>query len=305
MRMLKVMMFAIVSVILVLTGCEKDEVVPIVDDVKVEQTEEETALKDEQQSQEESEETKEQVEPNKTDEEKTSDSERIPNVSEENKATESKASGTGNSEEKQAEEPTKKAAEQNTNTNTNTNTTSVNKPIATPEKELTTNKSNEKQTETVQESNKAATTTQKSQPIAVKEPTTPKPNEKQTTTVKEQTPSPQPKKEETKQTVTVSIVGEGTILSSTKVEISEGNSVLDVTSKILKEKGIPISVRGSGSGAYVEGINNLYEFDRGPLSGWEAKRNGVKIDRSAGAIKVGNGDTIQWIYTTDYKEDAN
>ena len=300
MRMLKVMMFAIVSVILILTGCEKDEVVPIVDDVKVEQTEEETALKDEQQSQEESEEKKEQVEPNKADEEKTSDSERKPNASEENKATESKASGTGNSEEKQAEEPTKKEAEQNTNTNT-----SANKPNATPEKESTTTNSNGKQTEPVKEQNQVATTPQKSQPNVVKEPTTPKPNEKQPATVKEQTPSPQPKKEEAKQTVTVSIVGEGTILSSTKVEISEGNTVLDATLNILKQKGIPISVRGSGSGAYVEGINNLYEFDRGPLSGWEAKRNGAKIDKSAGAIKVGNGDTIQWIYTTDYKEDAN
>jgi hypothetical protein len=301
MRKLKVMMFAIISVILVLTGCEKDEVVPIVDDVKVEQSEEKTALKDEKQLQEESEETKEHVEPNKADEEKTSDSERIPNVNEENKATESKVSGTGNSEEKQAEEPTKKAAEQNTDTNT-----SANKPNATPEKESTTTKSDGKQIEPVKEPNQAATTPQKSQPNVVKEPTAPRQNEKQpTTTVKEQTPSPQPKKEEAKQTVTVSIVGEGTILSSTKVEISEGNTVLDVTSKILKEKGIPISVRGSGSGAYVEGINNLYEFDRGPLSGWEAKRNGAKIDKSAGAIKVGNGDTIQWIYTTDYKEAAN
>ncbi|MBZ5751092.1 DUF4430 domain-containing protein [Metabacillus rhizolycopersici] len=302
MRLLKGMMFAIISVILILTGCEKDKVVPIVEDVKVEQTEEKTALKDEQQSQEEPEETKEQVEPNKADEKKTIDSERTTSASEENKAIESKASGTGNSEEKQVEEPTKKTAEQNTNTNTNT---SANKPNATPEKESTTTKSNGKQTEPVKEPNQAATTTQKSQPNVVKEPTTPKPNEKQPATVKEQTPSPQPKKEETKQTVTVSIVGEGTILSSTKVEISEGNTILDATLNILKQKGIPISVRGSGSGAYVEGINNLYEFDRGPQSGWEAKRNGAKIDRSAGAIKVGNGDTIQWIYTTDYKEDAN
>lgn len=294
-------MFAIVSVILILTGCEKDEVVPIVEDVKVEQTEKETALKDEQPSQAELEEAKEQVESDdKADEEKTDDSERPVTVSEEKKVVESKASSAEPNEEKQAEEPTKKTVEQNTHTNT-----SVNKPIATPEKELTTNKSNEKKTETVQEPNKVATTTQKPQPIAVKEPTTPKPNEKQPATVKEQTPSSQPKKEEAKQIVTVSIVGEGTILSATKVEISEGTTVLDATLTILKQKGIPISVRGSGSGAYVEGINNLYEFDRGPLSGWEAKRNGAKIDRSAGAIKVGNGDTIQWIYTTDYKEDAN
>jgi hypothetical protein len=108
-----------------------------------------------------------------------------------------------------------------------------------------------------------------------------------------------------KQTVNISIVGDrGTILSSTKVEIKEGNTVLDVTLSILKQKGIPISVRGSGSSAYVEGIDNLFEFDHGPLSGWTAKRNDTILDQSSDAIQVKNGDTIQWIYTSNDKEDG-
>ena len=41
--------------------------------------------------------------------------------------------------------------------------------------------------------------------------------------------------------------------------------------KDLKEKGIPISVRGSGANAYVEGIANQFEFDHGPQSGWKVK----------------------------------
>lgn len=300
MKLLKGMLVAIASVMLILTGCEKDEVVPVAN-VKVEQTEEKTALKDEQPSQEESKETKEQAESNdKADEKKADDSEHTTTENEEKNTAESKAPSTEKNEEKQAEEPAKKTAEQNPNTNT-----SVTKQHTAPEKESATAESKGQQKEPVKESNQEAVTTKQSQPNIVKEATAPKPKETQPATVKEQPPAAQPKKEEVNQTVTVSIVGEGTILSATKVEISEGNTVLDATLTILKQKGIPISVRGGGSGAYVEGINNLYEFDRGPLSGWEVKRNGAKIDRSAGAIKVGNGDTIQWVYTTDYKGDAN
>lgn len=78
--------------------------------------------------------------------------------------------------------------------------------------------------------------------------------------------------------------------------------MLDATLHILKERGIQYSVRGSGSSAYVEGINNLYEFDDGPLSGWLAKKNGKSIKQSAGVTSVNDGDAIQWIYTTNYKK---
>lgn len=93
------------------------------------------------------------------------------------------------------------------------------------------------------------------------------------------------------------------IVTPTKVTIQKGDTALDATQKILKQKGIQISVRGSGASAYVEGINNLYEFDRGPLSGWTAKKNGSTLGRSAGSTSVKAGDTILWIYTTDYKKE--
>lgn len=120
---------------------------------------------------------------------------------------------------------------------------------------------------------------------------------KQTTT---KTPEPQ-------LTVTISILSNDlkkTILSPTKVPIKNGDALLTTMRTILKQKGIPISVRGSGASAYVEGIGDLYEFDHGPLSGWTAEKNGVKLDRSAGITTVKNGDSIQWIYTTDYTKDT-
>ncbi|MGV3464654.1 MAG: DUF4430 domain-containing protein [Heyndrickxia sp.] len=108
--------------------------------------------------------------------------------------------------------------------------------------------------------------------------------------------------------VTISVISSDlnkTILSPTKVTIHNGDTFLTATRSILKQKGIPISVRGSGASAYVEGIGDLYEFDNGALSGWIAEKNGVKLDRSAGVKTVKNGDIIRWIYTTDYTKGTN
>lgn len=123
-------------------------------------------------------------------------------------------------------------------------------------------------------------------------------------------PKPAPKstsKPVNKQTVTVSIRGDsqtGTILSPTKVPLQNGDTALEVTLRIAKQKGIPVSIRGSHSTAYVEGISNLYEFDHGPLSGWTIKVNNKYVSRSAGAVAVKAGDVIQWIYTNDYTKDT-
>ena len=49
--------------------------------------------------------------------------------------------------------------------------------------------------------------------------------------------------------------------------------------------------------AYIEGINNLYEFDCGELSGWMYKVNGWFPNYGCSACKVENGDDIVWCYT--------
>jgi hypothetical protein len=96
----------------------------------------------------------------------------------------------------------------------------------------------------------------------------------------------------------------GTILSVSKAAYKKGDTVLTMTLNLLKQKGIQYSVRGSGATAYLEGIDNLYEFDDGPLSGWNVILNGKLLSKSAGAMKLTNGDHIVWSYTTDYKKDG-
>lgn len=114
-------------------------------------------------------------------------------------------------------------------------------------------------------------------------------------------PTPQPKKD----TVTISIVisSSEVPLGATSVEIEEGDKVLDPFVKISKARGIQYSVRGGGSSAYIEGIANVYEFDRGQGSGWMYRINGVFPDRGVGAVPVQNGDRIEFLYTTDLGKD--
>ncbi|MED0756442.1 DUF4430 domain-containing protein [Aneurinibacillus thermoaerophilus] len=109
-----------------------------------------------------------------------------------------------------------------------------------------------------------------------------------------------------KKMVSFSIVADkerGTILSPTEVEIQEGDTVLDVLKRVTREKKIQMEYRGVKATAYVEGIDNLYEFDRGSKSGWMYRVNGVFPNKSAGIFPVKAGDKIEWLYTVDLGRD--
>lgn len=86
------------------------------------------------------------------------------------------------------------------------------------------------------------------------------------------------------------------ILPVTEVEFSEGQTVFTVLYDITRGKGIHMEYSGSKKYAYVKGINNLYEFDRGGTSGWKYSVNGEFPNKSCGAYSVKKGDIIEWKY---------
>lgn len=95
----------------------------------------------------------------------------------------------------------------------------------------------------------------------------------------------------------------GIILQNMKVEFSEGDTVFDILVKVTHKKGIHMEYRGSGSNTYIEGINNLYEFDGGSNSGWMYSVNGVYPNYGVGAYKVKSSDVIKFNYTCNLGAD--
>lgn len=89
----------------------------------------------------------------------------------------------------------------------------------------------------------------------------------------------------------------GTILAKSTVEFKEGYSVYDVLKATCSAAGINLSAKNSSMGIYVEGINNIFEFDCGGTSGWMYSVNGTAPNHSSSQHKVKDGDNIVWYYT--------
>lgn len=97
----------------------------------------------------------------------------------------------------------------------------------------------------------------------------------------------------------ISITGDGKeILQSLEVTFKDGDTVFDLTADVTLARGIQRDFSGRGKSVYITGIDNLYEMDRGPESGWIYLVNGVSPSMSCGAYTVNAGDIIEWRYTT-------
>ena len=98
----------------------------------------------------------------------------------------------------------------------------------------------------------------------------------------------------------------GIILAPTEVTFYDGESVYDVLQKVCREKGIHMEASWTPvyNSAYVEGINNLYEFDCGSLSGWMYGVNGWYPNYGCSRYRLVQGETVVWRYTCDLGRDV-
>ena len=93
----------------------------------------------------------------------------------------------------------------------------------------------------------------------------------------------------------------GIILSTTTVTVTECESAYDVLRRACTNAGIPLDASGSSGygSAYVRGIQNIYEFDCGSLSGWKYRVNGTVPNYGCSSYILQEGDSIQFYFTTD------
>ena len=99
---------------------------------------------------------------------------------------------------------------------------------------------------------------------------------------------------------------DGWILEPMTVTFYAGESVFNVLQRTLKEQGIHMehSYTPAYHSAYVEGINNLYEFDVGEHSGWMYSVNGWFPNYGCSRYQLQNGDVVEWKYTCDLGSDV-
>lgn len=94
---------------------------------------------------------------------------------------------------------------------------------------------------------------------------------------------------------------DGVIYARQKVVFYQGESVFNVLHREMKKAGIHMEFVNTPiyNSAYIEGINNLYEFDCGELSGWMYKVNGWFPNYGCSRYQLKDGDKIEWVYTCD------
>lgn len=99
------------------------------------------------------------------------------------------------------------------------------------------------------------------------------------------------------------IPADGIILEETAVPFSEGETAFDVLMRVAAMEDLQVDYQGAESTiygtAYVRGIEHLYEFSCGPLSGWTYSVNGEFPDRGSSGYVLSAGDQVEWIYTCD------
>lgn len=102
--------------------------------------------------------------------------------------------------------------------------------------------------------------------------------------------------------VSVRITGpKNEVICEGEAGINSGSTAFDATAYVLRESKITFDYTGMGKSVYISGINGIYEFDYGAMSGWlyfvndDTTLSGV----SCGACELKDGDSIRWVYTKD------
>lgn len=104
------------------------------------------------------------------------------------------------------------------------------------------------------------------------------------------------------------VPSDGVILPRTEYVLRNGDTVYDILSRAVRHNKIQMEYQGANESAYgsvyIKGINYLYEFSCGPLSGWMYKVNGEFPGYGCSKYVLKDGDVIEWVYTCDLGRDV-
>lgn len=95
------------------------------------------------------------------------------------------------------------------------------------------------------------------------------------------------------------------IYTAQTLYVTEGVTAFDVLTEICRLNDIQLDYESNSvyGTAYIKAIDSLYEFDHGDLSGWMYRVNGEFPSVGCGYYVLKEGDSVEWLYTTNIGED--
>lgn len=97
------------------------------------------------------------------------------------------------------------------------------------------------------------------------------------------------------------VPSDGVILSKSEFPYKSGDTAFSILERATRLNKIALDY--SGSSVYVKGINNLYEFCCGELSGWIFIVNGVQVNKSCDKVALQPNDIVEWRFSCDLGRD--
>ncbi len=104
------------------------------------------------------------------------------------------------------------------------------------------------------------------------------------------------------------VPADGVILPPGKYVLREGDTVFAILDRAVRANRIQMEYQGANynsfKSVYIQGINYLYEFSCGPLSGWMYTVNKQFPEFGCSKYILKDGDVIEWVYTCDLGRDV-
>ena len=104
------------------------------------------------------------------------------------------------------------------------------------------------------------------------------------------------------------VPSDGVILAKTEYVLRSKDTVYDILNRAVRHNRIQMEYQGANENSfgsvYIQGINYLYEFSCGPLSGWMYRVNGKFPNYGCSKYQLKDGDIVEWVYTCDLGRDV-
>ena len=104
------------------------------------------------------------------------------------------------------------------------------------------------------------------------------------------------------------VPSDGIILEETEYVLRPNDTVYDLLDRAVRYNKIQMEYQGANENSfgsvYIKGINYMYEFSCGPLSGWMYRVNGKFPNYGCSKYELKDGDVVEWVYTCDLGRDV-